>query len=134
MAPVRVRLYGLFSRTKRQYVSQQIVAVLMLIPLIGIWLYWRTQVVPDLGERTFPRHIAVMLSLFDAIPWLVVPLALAITLETFLVMRIFARKEAAERAAEERAAPPAEMPEKVDSPVAKTEAFTAEPPAEDSSK
>jgi hypothetical protein len=100
MAPVRVRLYGMFSRTKRQYVSQQIVAALMLILLAGVWIYWRTQIVPDLAGRNLPRHIAVLLSAFDAIPWLVVPLAVAVGLETLLVMRIFARKEADQRAAE----------------------------------
>ena len=132
MDPVRVRLYGMFSRTKRQYVSQQIVAVLMLIPLAGIWIYWRLQIAPELAGRTFPRHIAMMLSLFDMIPWLVVPLALAIGLETFLVMRIFARKEAAQRAAEATGNVSAvpETKEKSEATAETRDAISAQPPPE----
>lgn len=131
MAPVRVKVYGLLSRTRRQYVSQQVVAVVLMIPLLAIWVYWQTQIVPELAGRNLPRYLALLMGLFDAIPWLVAPLLLAIALETFLVMRIFARKEAEQRASEakENVSRTREAKEKVETAFETKETFTAEPPS-----
>ena len=100
MAPVRIRLYGLFPRTKRQYVVQQVFAVVLMIPLLAIWFYWHTQVELDLAGKPLPRYLANLVWIFDLIPWAVAILLTAVALETVVVLKTFDRKEAAQQASE----------------------------------
>src|SRR6516225_11717802 len=103
MAPVRVRVYGLFPRTKRQYVAQQVFAVLLMIPLVviwGFWVHWNKQITPEARAKALPVYLHGLLWILDQIPWAAGVLLTALVVETIVVLKIFARKEAAQQGSE----------------------------------
>ena len=103
MAPTRVRVYGLFPRTKRQYVAQQVFAFLLMIPLVviwGFWVHWNTQITPEARAKALPVYLHGLLWILDQIPWAVGILLTALVVETIVVLKIFARKEVVQQGSE----------------------------------
>jgi hypothetical protein len=115
MQPVRVKLYGLFPLTRKRYLIQQVIAVLLALSLLVIWYYlpWPGAGPPGPGpgrspaavgnqvsgpEPDFPEYVLQLRWLMDQIPWVVVVLLTAITAETIIVLHRFGRKSAAQRA------------------------------------
>jgi hypothetical protein len=102
--PVRVRLYGLVSMTRRRYLMQMTVALVLAGGLLALWWAQWPMLKKDLQRNPSPvldRAIAF----WDAAPWVIGAVIGLQAVEAFFVLRAFRRKEA-ERAAQ-AAAPPA---------------------------
>jgi hypothetical protein len=97
--PIRIKLYGLISVTKRGYVMQLVLGGLLLAALIGMWLQFRARLDPSLSPS-----VAQFRALFDYIPWVVLAIVVLYAIEATLVLRRFAREEAQRRA--QQPAPP----------------------------
>jgi hypothetical protein len=94
MEPVRVRLYGLFPVTRRSYLMQVAAVVVMLGLLVAV----RLSLAPDLPllleKKDLPWHFQVGLALLLNMHWIALGLAVWLGVEVYLVLRLFARKEA----------------------------------------
>src|SRR4051812_35067396 len=92
MEPVRIRLYGLVSMTKRGYLMQLAAAGVLLAALLVI-----RASMPALPQGTpqdpLPPRMAWVVFLLRNLHWLAVLLAVLFTVEAFLVLRAFARAE-----------------------------------------
>jgi hypothetical protein len=118
--PVRIKLYGLVPMTRKRYLCQQAVAVGLTFVLLFVW-YWMPS--PDaflppppgpskgMGPRLaepveeLPPGLARFFWIIERLPWLVGLLWILIAVETAIVLRMFARKEA-EQTAGQAASPP----------------------------
>ena len=114
MPPVRVKVYGLFGMTRRTYLVCQALTLVVGLAALAFAMSWRPVAVslPTDRQRFF-------LTLFQLFPWLVLLILLLGALETWLVLRQFARKQAeADRASSPplaapgaaAEAPPAHLP------------------------
>jgi hypothetical protein len=95
--PVRVKVYGLFSRTRRRYAIEAIVgAVFGLLLFLAWWLGW-----PTLRQRLtavdLPPLLQWIVRILDRAPWILLAAALCKGMEVLFVLRSFARKEASHR-------------------------------------
>jgi hypothetical protein len=84
-------------------VAQQVFAVLLMIPLVVIWVFWvhwNTQITPEARAKALPVYLHGLLWILDQIPWAVGILLTALVVETIVVLKAFARKEAGQRASE----------------------------------
>ena len=109
MEPVRVKVYGLTSMTRRGYLAQLVVAVLIVVGFLCFWwLRWPAmRWDPATAHHPVSRWVAVF---FDNVPWVVGVIGVLLLIEAWIVLRRFARKEA------ERAAQPAAKPQAIDPP------------------
>jgi hypothetical protein len=92
MEPVRIRLYGLISITKRGYLMQLGVAGLLLVVLLVIRM--SIPLSTEKLDQPVPAPLAWMIFLLANLHWFVLALALLFALEAFFVLRAFARAEA----------------------------------------
>jgi hypothetical protein len=99
--PIRIKLYGLFSITRRGYITQLVLAGIMLVALIGMWLYLRQKINPALSP-----DVARIREVFDYIPWVALAIAVLYVIEAVIVLRRFAREEEARRRAPQPQPPP----------------------------
>ena len=90
--PVRVRLYGVMSVTRRGYLLQTMVAVVFLLGLLTIYGARPEPPPPPVGGPA-PPGVDLAAGLFDALPWLVIALAILYLLEVVIVTRRFDQKE-----------------------------------------
>ena len=116
--PVRVKIYGVFSKTKSSYLAQQSLAVVLTAVLLLVWFNAPDPGAPP-GRSTaahlelesaaqrprLPPEVEMMMQAMNAIPWIVGVMLALIGLETFFVMRAFARKEAEVKAKAAAASP-----------------------------
>ena len=91
--PIRIKLYGLISVTRRGYITQLVLAGIMLAALIGMWLYLREKINPAVSPE-----VARIREVFDYIPWVALGIAVLYAIEATIVLRRFAREEARRRA------------------------------------
>jgi hypothetical protein len=112
--PVRVKVYGLISFTRRGYLMEAVAEWLVLVAILSFWIlgypHYR-QIMLTVPNRT--RLTDLTLVLFDAIPWILAGAVLLKVIEMYIVLRAFARKEAAAR--QIPSAPPPEIPVNADS-------------------
>jgi hypothetical protein len=92
--PIRIKLYGLVSVTKRGYVYQLVFAGIMLVALLVMWFYFRQKLNPEISPS-----IAQLRGVLDYLPWAVLAIALLYVLEATIVFRRFAAEEAKRRTA-----------------------------------
>jgi hypothetical protein len=98
--PVRVKLYGLFSMTRRRYVRQLVLTVVCATVVIGCWWWmWPTYrqmfLEPREGDnRHLDRYVAVM----DALPYILAGAVALQLIEAFFVFRLFRAREAQQAA------------------------------------
>ncbi len=124
--PVRVKIYGLFSFTRRGYLREAVLEGLLLVAVVSGWvLGW-----PDYRKMLLLRESPAPLTsktiaLFDSIPWILAAAVLAKFLEMMFVLRAFARKEEAARLAEPPPTPPVSAPQTEGT---STAIVSAEPP------
>jgi hypothetical protein len=91
--PIRIKLYGLVSVTKRGYLVQLAVVVVLLAVLLGIWA------LPSAGDvRDLPPEYGRLLTFLHYLPWVVLACTVLVAVEAFVVLRRFAREEALRRA------------------------------------
>jgi hypothetical protein len=96
--PVRVKVYGLISLTRRTYLILQAIGLGVVVP--GVLALWWLCPRPAPVQGAFWPNAFVRL--LDLVPWMCLLIVVAESVETVLVLRRFARKEA------ERNAPQAE--------------------------
>jgi hypothetical protein len=96
--PVRVKLYRLTSMTRRGYLIQLAVSVVIVIGFLAFWwLRWpELRWDPATAHHPISRWVAIF---FDNVPWVVGTIGVLLLLEATIVLRRFARKEA-ERASQ----------------------------------
>ena len=97
MAKVRVKVYGLVSLTKRTYLAVQFFGLVLVLVALGLGV-GLPRPVPPRGEE-LPPFAAGVVRLLDWLPWLAFLFLFAGAVETRLVLRKFARKEAEQQAA-----------------------------------
>jgi hypothetical protein len=96
MNPIRIRLYGLMTVTKRGYLTQLALSVLLLVALLVIRLC-----LPDLSwvaESGAPARLQFFVWLLTNLHWIVLAFGILFALEAFIVLRAFAREEAKQKA------------------------------------
>jgi hypothetical protein len=99
--PTRIKLYGLISVTRRGYITQLVLAGILLAALLGMWLYLRAKISPAVSPE-----VARIREVFDYIPWVALGIAVLYAIEAVIVLRRFAREEAARRRAQPPQTPP----------------------------
>jgi hypothetical protein len=96
--PVRVKLYGLFSLTRRRYLIQTLALELPAAAVTFIGWYFALRPWCDYYHKHPPaqaaQFLSVYLSIFDNLPWILLAALAYKALEVWIVLRIFARKEA----------------------------------------
>ena len=93
MTPIRVKLYGLIPITRRRYLTQFVIAlVLSAMLLVAWWLYWPTV----RGSLEAPRSEALdgVVRFWNVAPYLIVGIVVLQLIEAWVVLRRFRRKEA----------------------------------------
>jgi hypothetical protein len=101
--PVRVKVYGLISLTRRVYLTLQVIGLLVAVAAFSLGLALPRPVLPR-GERVPPFAVAT-LALIDLLPWLALLFVAIGALETWIVLRKFAHKEAEQATAQSAEAP-----------------------------
>ena len=84
--PVRVKLYGFYSITKRKYVAQVVVAAVMIAFLFVAWLIFHQ----SLRDRLLALSVPVLdtvVKVWDTVPWIVLTLAVLQVIEAYFVFR-----------------------------------------------
>jgi hypothetical protein len=101
--PVRVKVYGLVSMTRRGYLMQLAVGGLLIVTLLAFWWLRWPEVRPEPAKvrDAMLRRVVVFL---DNLAWIVGAVAVLLPIEAWFVLRRFARKEA------ERTSKPPESP------------------------
>jgi hypothetical protein len=98
MGPVRIKVYGLFARTRRRYLIEAAVGGLLLLgALVAWWLGW-----PELEARLkrLPPSRGVLMTeaVLANAPWIVLAAAVLKSIELIAVLRRFTREETLQRA------------------------------------
>jgi hypothetical protein len=121
--PIKIRMYGFFTITKRGYMTLLAFSLALIAGLLAVWLFLKPNLdrvasAQALGGRpsgldaegkSLPPAAPVAPSpeydiaflLLNNIPWILLGLTALFGLEAYVMLRRFARAEA-ERAAEER--------------------------------
>ncbi len=94
MGPVRIKVYGLFPRTRRRYLIEAAVGgLLLLAALVTWWLGW-----PELEARLnrLPPRRAVLMTkaVLANAPWIILAAAVLKSIELIAVLRRFTHEEA----------------------------------------
>jgi hypothetical protein len=91
MPPVRVKVYGLFRMTRRTYLALQSLFLVVVATAVAVGLWWprKTLTAGNLTQRQ-----KVFLLMLDMLPWVALVFLLLGGLETWLILRRFARKQA----------------------------------------
>jgi hypothetical protein len=94
--PVRVKVYGVVNLTRRTYLTIQVVG-LIVVPglLLAAYLLPRPRAQPG---GFLPWWQASISGFLDATPWLALLILLVEPIETYFVLRRFARKQAEQNA------------------------------------
>ncbi len=103
MEPVRVKIYGLTSMTRRGYLTQLAVAAVIVVGILGFWWFRWPEVRPDPANVRVPI-LQRAIDFWDHAPWVAGVVAVLLMIEAWIVLRRFACKEA-ERAAQQAAKP-----------------------------
>ena len=93
MEPVRVKVYGLFSLTKRRYLAQAVSGVVFAVLIFaGWWFGW-----PPLRDRLTRAEAPasafrdLLVAVLDNVPWILLAVLAYKGIEVFFVLRAFAR-------------------------------------------
>ncbi len=91
--PVRVKLYGFLTLTRRTYLILLGLGVALAVALVVVWLVTPAVQVPQEALATS----RVWFWVWTYLPWIVLAALLVSALEAYLVLRKFAREEAKQR-------------------------------------
>ena len=96
MEPVRVRVYGLLSLTKRRYLMQAALGVVAAVLLLAAWYFAWPPLALRLKRPELPpsEFRTVLVAVMDNVPWIVLAALAYKAAEVWVVLRLFARKEA----------------------------------------
>ena len=112
MAPVRVKLYGLFSMTKRRYLFQAVFSVVGAVLVLVGWCFAWPGLRPRLMRPDLPPSAirTLIVAVMDAVPWILLAALAYQAAEIYLVLRVFARKQAQAAAPASKGAAPVTPP------------------------
>ena len=96
MVPVRVKVYGFVSQTRRRYILQSIFGLGYGIALLILWWkLWPTYRQNLLrADLDLPTHMIVTVAVLNQLPWILLSAAAIKGFEMWIVLRRFAQKEA----------------------------------------
>jgi hypothetical protein len=96
MDPVRIKLYGLITVTRRGYIARLAVGLVLAVGLLAVW-YWlpAPNLSPEVIEES--RFLAVSVWLLTYLPWVVFGAVALGAIEAAVVFRRLAREEALQR-------------------------------------
>ena len=87
----RIKLYGLLRMTRRAYIIVQVIGVMIVVAIFAVFLLLpRPPVAP--GAKV-PPFAAVLLVLFDLLPWLCLLVLVYQGIETYVVLKKFKKLE-----------------------------------------
>jgi hypothetical protein len=93
--PVRVKVYGLFSLTRRRYLTQAVSGVVFVgLIFTGWWFGW-----PPLRDRLTRVEAPesafrdLLVAVLNNVPWILLALVVYKAIEVFFVLRAFARRD-----------------------------------------
>ena len=93
MTPVRVKLYGLIPITRRRYITQFVIAlVLSAALLLAWWLYWPRVRLSLEAARS--DALDAIIRFWDFAAYFIIGIAALQAVEAWVVLRQFGRKEA----------------------------------------
>jgi hypothetical protein len=102
--PVRVRIYGLFTFTRTGYLREAVVEGLLVVVVVVVWILgWPESRKMLILQEPKPEATNNLITLMDAVPWILIVAVLAKGVEIVVVLRAFARKAS-------QAAPPPPPP------------------------
>jgi hypothetical protein len=88
MTPARVKLYGLIPMTRRRYLVQLVVALVLSAGLlVGWWLYWPT--VRASLEAARSDVLDRVILFWDLAPWVIGGIVVLQVIEAWVVLRKF---------------------------------------------
>ena len=90
--PIRIKLYGLFTVTRRSYLTQLGIAGILLAALVFLPSF--LPLTPPGRGVELPEGIQRMLSLLRNLPWIALGVAVLFGIEACFVFRRFRREEA----------------------------------------
>jgi hypothetical protein len=90
---VRVKVYGLFSLTRRRYVGQAIAGFIALVLVMVAWWFGWPVLEKRLGNADLPRSMQITVAILRRTPWLLGAVAVWKIVEMWFVLRVFVRKE-----------------------------------------
>lgn len=91
MSVPRVKVYGFLSLTKRQYVASLIGTLLLLVLLTPLWFFYGHHLVRDFLRAQAPALVPAV----EFVPFVVLAAVVIEAIEAWIVLRRFARLEAA---------------------------------------
>jgi hypothetical protein len=92
--PERVKVYGLFPRTRRRYLIETAVGAFFALFLLAAWWFGWPRLRPRLVHRELPPLLRVTVAVLDQTPSILLAAVLWKGMEVYFVLRAFARKEA----------------------------------------
>jgi hypothetical protein len=106
MQPVRIKLYGLMTLTRRGYLIQLTLCGVLLLALFGLIVWMQVNRLPlkvaEIAQQDNPGPSARLLTyvciVLDLLPLIAIVLAVFLGIEAVVVLRRFALKEALARA------------------------------------
>ena len=97
MGPVRVKVYGLFPRTRRRYVTEAFVGGLILLAALVAWRLGWPELEARLKQRPQGRAVVVTETVLANVPWIVLAAAVFKSIELIVVLRRFTHEEKRQR-------------------------------------
>src|SRR5262245_4809503 len=95
MEPVKLKLYGFLTLTRRRYVGQLVFALVAAVGLLALWwLRWPVER-ERLTNNPAPPLSDWLLAAGAALPWVLLAVVAVQAVEAVVVLRRFAQKEAA---------------------------------------
>jgi Na+/H+ antiporter NhaC len=91
--PVRVKVYGLVSLTRRAYLRFQAVGLTLGLILLIVGISYSHPALPE-GHKSPPAAL-FFARFLEVLPWLCVGILAAMGVETFVVLKRFKEKEKA---------------------------------------
>ncbi|MCI0455808.1 MAG: hypothetical protein L0Z62_02350 [Gemmataceae bacterium] len=99
--PVRVKVYGLWSVTRRGYLTLLVLGLLLLLGLLAFWLLVPLPAV----AAAAPAGGGVLVWVLANLPWLILAAVLLEGMEAVYILRRFRREEALRRARQPKSSP-----------------------------
>ena len=93
MGPVRIKVYGLFPRTRRRYLTEAAVGAALLLGALAAWWFGWPELEARLNRLPPSRALLMTKAVLANAPWIILAAAVLKSIELIAVLRRFAREE-----------------------------------------
>ena len=93
MPPVRVKVYGLHSLTRRSYLRQAAAGGAILVLLLFAWWAGWPGLRLSFKGRELPPWMRLTVQVLDNVPWILLGAGVFKAFEMWIVLRAFTRRE-----------------------------------------